>query len=296
MDRKGSIPCVLCVCLWFALFSPSVFALDPQQPLTQLYHSSWNAKNGLNGSVNALAQTTDGFLWIGTTDGLYRFDGLYFELYKPEVNDLPSVAVSTLLALPDGGLWIGYLRGGASLLNDGRVTNYSEAEGFPVGRVRSFAQDHEGTIWAGVVGGFTRFDGSRWHTIRADWNYPSRSAWTLYVDKQGTLWVTTGRGIMFLPKGEHEIAENPRAASVRLRAADDSVAEAIAMATKAGIDPRLFFEIVTASAGNSWMFQNRVPRMLEGDYAPAKSAVESGPAARASRNTARAPGSSRAAR
>ena len=50
-------------------------------------------------------------------------------------------------------------------------------------------------------------------------------------------------------------------------------AEAMAMATRAGIDPRLFFEIVTASAGNSWMFQNRVPHMLEGDYTPL-SAVE----------------------
>ncbi len=50
-------------------------------------------------------------------------------------------------------------------------------------------------------------------------------------------------------------------------------AEAIAMATRAGIDPRLFFEIVTASAGNSWMFQNRGPHMLDGDFTPL-SAVE----------------------
>lgn len=89
------------VCLWLVLVSTSAFALDPNQPLAQLYHSSWNAKDGLSGSVNALAQTTDGFLWIGTTDGLYRFDGLYFELYKPDGNELPSVAVSALLALPD---------------------------------------------------------------------------------------------------------------------------------------------------------------------------------------------------
>ena len=200
------ISCI-CVCLWLVLVSTSAFALDPNQPLAQLYHSSWNAKDGLSGSVNALAQTTDGFLWIGTTDGLYRFDGLYFELYKPERNELPSVAVSALLALPDGSLLIGYLRGGASLLKDGRVTNYSEAQGFPVGRVRSFARDYDGTIWAGVVGGFTRFDGSRWHTIRMDWNYPSKSAWTLHVDHQGTLWVTTGSGIMFLPKGEKMFQE-----------------------------------------------------------------------------------------
>lgn len=198
---------VACVCLWFVLLSTSAFALDPNQPLTQLYHSSWNAKNGLSGSVNALAQTTDGFLWVGTTDGLYRFDGLYFESYKPDGAELPSVAVSALMALPDGSLWIGYLRGGASLWKNGRVTNYSEPEGFPVGRVRSFARDHDGTIWAGVVGGFTRFDGSRWHTIRMDWNYASRSAWTLHVDKQGTLWVTTGSSIMFLPKGEKKFQD-----------------------------------------------------------------------------------------
>jgi signal transduction histidine kinase/ligand-binding sensor domain-containing protein len=207
MARTRWIACLSCLYLGLVLFSPSVFALDPNQPLTQLYHSSWNAKNGLNGSVNALAQTTDGFLWIGTTDGLYRFDGLYFEPYKPEVNDLLSVAVSSLMALPDGSLWIGYTRGGVSVLKAGRVTNYSEAEGFPVGRVRSLAQDHDGTIWAGVVGGFTRFDGTRWHTIRMDWNYPSRSAWTLHVDAHGTLWVTTGRGIMFLPKGEQKFQD-----------------------------------------------------------------------------------------
>jgi signal transduction histidine kinase/ligand-binding sensor domain-containing protein len=201
------LACVCSVFVWLMLLSPSAFALDPNQPLTQLYHSSWNAKNGLNGSVNALAQTTDGFLWIGTTDGLYRFDGLYFEPYKPEVNALPSVSVSALMALPDGGLWIGYTRGGASLLKDGRATNYSEQEGFPVGRVRSFAQDHDGTIWAGVVGGFTRFDGTRWQKVREEWNYASRSAWTLFVDKQGTLWVTTGSGIMFLPKGEKKFRD-----------------------------------------------------------------------------------------
>lgn len=60
-----------------ALFCSSLFALDPRQPLAQLDHSSCNARNGLTGSVAALAQTTDGFLWVGTTEGLFRFDGLY---------------------------------------------------------------------------------------------------------------------------------------------------------------------------------------------------------------------------
>jgi ligand-binding sensor domain-containing protein len=190
------------ICLLVALSCSPLLALDPNQPLDQLYHTSWNAKDGLNGSVTALAQTADGYLWIGTSDGLFRFDGLYFERYKPESGSLPSVSVSALLALPDGGLWIGYLKGGATFLKSGEVTNYSDREGFPVGRVRCFAQDSDGTIWAGVVGGFSRLAGAQWQTIRMDWNYPSRSAWTLFVDQQGTLWVSTGKGIMFLPKRE----------------------------------------------------------------------------------------------
>src|SRR5436305_1059322 len=82
---------------------------------------------------------------------------------------------SALMAVPDGGLWVGYARGGASLLKDGRSTNYSEREGFPVGRVRSFARDFDGAIWAGVVGSFTRLEGSRWEKVQAEWNYPGKT-------------------------------------------------------------------------------------------------------------------------
>jgi hypothetical protein len=76
--RKQS-PKLVWLALSAGLFCSSLSALDPHQPLAQLYHSSWNPRNGLTGSVVALAQTTDGFLWIGTTDGFYRFDGLCFD-------------------------------------------------------------------------------------------------------------------------------------------------------------------------------------------------------------------------
>jgi signal transduction histidine kinase/ligand-binding sensor domain-containing protein len=180
----------------------SAFALDPNQPLRQLYHSRWNAINGLKGSVNALAQTPDGYLWVGSSDGLFRFDGLYFERYQPEVGSWPANAVSALMALPTGELWVGFDSGGVSVLKDGHITSYDERDGFPVSRVRFLAQDREGTIWAAVVGGFTRFEGGRWIKIRMDWNYPSRAAGALYVDREGTFWVAHGHGFMYLKKGE----------------------------------------------------------------------------------------------
>jgi signal transduction histidine kinase/ligand-binding sensor domain-containing protein len=195
------------MCVLTALFCAPAFALDPNQPLGQLFHTSWNAKNGLNGSVVTLAQTTDGYLWIGTTDGLFRFDGLSFERYRSEHEPLPSSSVSTLMAVPDGGLWVGFDRGGASLLKNGTVTNYTERDGLPVSRVRCFAQDGDGTIWAAVVGGFARLDGGRWHRIRMDWNYPAKSARTLLVDRRGTLWVISGDRVLFLPKGERKFQD-----------------------------------------------------------------------------------------
>jgi signal transduction histidine kinase/ligand-binding sensor domain-containing protein len=190
------------ICFLQILFSSAVFGLDPYQSLGQLHHTSWTARDGLNGSVQALAQTADGYLWIGTTDGLYRFDGLSFDRYQPERSALPSSSVSALLALPHGGLWIGYDRGGATFLKDGTATNYSQNEGFPVSTVRCFAEDWDGTIWAAVMGGFTRLEGQHWHRVRSERNYPDKSAWTLLVDRQGTLWVASGTRILYLSRGE----------------------------------------------------------------------------------------------
>jgi ligand-binding sensor domain-containing protein len=78
----------------FTLQCSLTFALNPHQPLAQPYHTSWNAKQGVSGNVTALAQTTDGYLWVGTTDGLLRFDGISFERYQPETGSLIATSVS----------------------------------------------------------------------------------------------------------------------------------------------------------------------------------------------------------
>src|SRR5262245_31763976 len=102
-----------CLAAWLCtLFLPlPLLALTTHQRLDQLHHTAWTAKDGLTGSVQGMAQTTDGFLWVATTGGLFRFDGVQFERFQPESGALPATSVSTLLAVPDGGLWIGYDRG-----------------------------------------------------------------------------------------------------------------------------------------------------------------------------------------
>jgi ligand-binding sensor domain-containing protein len=195
----------------FLLYSTTLAAIDPHQSITQMHHTAWSAKEGVIGEVTAIAQTTDGFIWLGTTGGLLRFDGSEFERYKPEIGSFPEPRwVSALLATPDGGLWIGSLSGGASFLERGRLRNFAESEGLPPGRVRSFAQDNEGAIWAATASGLRYFDGHRWQLIGKDGSpsgLPSRSPSSVAVNRDG-LWVSDSKeGVFLLPTGTRQFRE-----------------------------------------------------------------------------------------
>ncbi len=181
--------------------------MDLRQPIGQLYHTAWTARDGLAGMTLALAQTPDGYLWVGTTQGLYRFNGISFGLYQPEEGTFPARSIRSLFSDRSGGLWIGYLKGGASYLKNGRVTNYSGREGIPFGQVRCFAEDWDGTIWVATIGGLGRFDGSRWVMKHKQWNYQGNSPDTLFVDDRGTLWAGTGQEIVFLSRGSKKFVE-----------------------------------------------------------------------------------------
>ena len=191
--------------LWLLAFACArpLIALDPNQPIRQLYHTVWTAKDGLTGEVHALAQTADGFLWAGTRDGLFRFDGVSFERYRPEAGSLPARDVVALLAVPSGGLWIGYYNGGATFLNAGRATNYAEDGGLPIGTIRAFAIDLDGTVWVAALGGLARFDGRRWHWFRGDWDLPVIGPSTVAADESGTIWTCGSlEGTYFLSRGQ----------------------------------------------------------------------------------------------
>ena len=94
---------VIAVCL-----TGSAFATDPNRMVSQYVHTTWGAEKGFpGGSISSIAQTGDGYLWIGTDRGLIRFDGLgfrKFEIAKP--NSLPIGPVKSLLADDQGNLWV----------------------------------------------------------------------------------------------------------------------------------------------------------------------------------------------
>ena len=177
-------------------------------PLQQLNHRAFTSAEGAPSDVGALAQTSDGVLWIGGGNGLTRFDGARFIPYPGSWEEpLRSTYVTALAAAPDGGLWIGFGFGGASFLKGGHLRNYVAGDGFPDGSVRQFAWDRDGSLWAAVRGGLAHFDGERWEKIPLENKLYCTG---VLVDRRGTLWVATEDALLARVAGERRFREVER--------------------------------------------------------------------------------------
>lgn len=94
-----------------------LFALDPDEQLTQYKHTTWTLAQGLpQDTIRSIAQTDDGYLWVGTNEGLARFDGYDFVTFTRDDGSLPNQRISKLWAGRNGNLWIGTM--GDFLLDD----------------------------------------------------------------------------------------------------------------------------------------------------------------------------------
>jgi len=115
------------------------------------------------GAIFAMAQTPDGYLWLGTEFGLFRFDGLHAVLWQPPAGPQLPKAPYALLVRRDGTLWIGTFAGLVSW-NGNKLTEYPE-----VGRafVTSPLEDREGTVRAGILAGSSESPAGRLCAIRA---------------------------------------------------------------------------------------------------------------------------------
>ncbi|HKU72348.1 MAG TPA: triple tyrosine motif-containing protein [Pyrinomonadaceae bacterium] len=177
--------------------------------MTQFHHTAWTAKDGAPSQISALAQTQDGYLWIGSARGLYKFDGVEFTQYMPPAGvSFPSHNVSSLLATPDGGLWITFRPAGLAFLKAGQIEVFSRPEELPKAEVFRLAQDLDGQIWAATLTGLALFDGERWLEIGSDWNLASKRVWAMFTDRDGTFWVGIGDSVAFLPRGARSFQQS----------------------------------------------------------------------------------------
>ncbi len=183
------------------LTGPESQGLDLSRSITQFHHTAWGPRDGMPAYVNAFAQTPDGYLWIGSTSGLYRFDGIHLEPFEQKV---PGGAVVSLATSASGDLWIGS-SAGVSRLSQGRLTSFDLPElGRPSG-VRLIAFGRNGDVWV-ANDKVARFDGHRWQVMDSDWGSSEvyrkpGGVWGLAVARDGVVWTKNLLGLYFLRPG-----------------------------------------------------------------------------------------------
>ena len=172
------------------------FALDPHRALTQSRLSVWTDESGLpQATIDAMVQTAEGYLWIGTEEGLVRFDGMRFVVSdRQNAPALRSPFVSALYEAPDKTLWIGTYGGGVARLRNGRIEAF-HPELLGSDRVREFLTARGGGLFVATAGGgLLRIDGEKVTRFTTRDGMPSDRIWTMKDDGAGGLWVATHGG------------------------------------------------------------------------------------------------------
>ncbi|WP_372165956.1 triple tyrosine motif-containing protein [Xanthomonas axonopodis] len=179
------------------------FAQLAEVPLFQLHQMHWTVQTGAPSGMIAMTQTRDGYIWVVASGGLFRFDGVKFERVQQVAGvPLPTSQIYALWARPAGGLWVGYLFGGASFIGeDGTSQHYSTQDGLPPNTAMSFAEDG-GRMWIGTSRGLFRLEGGRWTQAETAWQFPPVQVNQLELDGAGTLWAYTDDSLYFRRRGE----------------------------------------------------------------------------------------------
>ncbi|WP_176992709.1 sensor histidine kinase [Collimonas sp. OK242] len=173
-----------------------------------MHHTSWTAKDGAPPVIIAIAQTSDGWLWLASPSGIFRFDGVTFERFRPNGVQLMSSNVWGMRLLTSGSLWFGYAGGGSSVWKDGHLRNFGLEEGMSTATVYDFAEDGADRVWAATSQGLRVFDGKRWHEPAQHYHAPEGSC-TLLQDKDRSVWAQCESGAFRLPPQGQAFVQMP---------------------------------------------------------------------------------------
>lgn len=170
-----------------------LLALDPARSLTQYTHRVWTEEEGLpQPTIYSIQQTRDGFLWIGTQDGLLRFDGLHFLNFDGGDAAFEHSLVRALAEDAGGNLWAasignGILRIGAS----GSATHFDSRNGLPSDEVFCLANGAGGSLWACTNQGLAQYRQNRWRTFTTADGLASNRIRAFCQSPDGAQWVAT---------------------------------------------------------------------------------------------------------
>src|SRR5215469_15644920 len=176
---------------WFA------WARGASQRISEYVHNSWRTEDGLpQNSVMAILQTRDGYLWLGTQEGLVRFNGMSFTVLNK--SNTPAFKLNDIRALVqdgEGNLWIGSLGGGLIQYRDGIARTYLHEDGLADNTVPAIIEDKKGGLWIGTDNGLNRFKDGKFTRLGKQAGLSDATIYALAQDTAGDLWVGTAQGL-----------------------------------------------------------------------------------------------------
>ena len=217
MSRKipaGVLILVLRTACLFAAATASV-RVPPSHPasvITEFAQDTWRSSEGLpQNSVQTILQTRDGYLWLGTQEGLVRFDGVTFTVFnRQNTKGFNRSDVRALFEDRSGTLWIGTFGGGLTRLKDGKFTSYSVREGLSDNFVSVIYQDQEENLWIGTQRGIDLWREGNFITYTKREGLADDFVSSICEDQDGRLWVGTSGGLSVWAGGGFESYSLPQ--------------------------------------------------------------------------------------
>lgn len=192
---------ILCPFLFVCSFlfgqTSNTYTLDPAKAITQYSRDVWQTEQGLpQNSVNSLIQTKEGYLWLGTQEGIVRFDGARFLVFdKKHTGNMRSNYIWSIVEDNDSTLWVGTNGGGLIHIQGTKFTHYSAQDGLPSDIIQTLYMDSKRNLWIGTSNiGLVRMSNGTFTTFSAKEGLTNNSVQSIFEDRQGTLWIGTSGG------------------------------------------------------------------------------------------------------
>ena len=203
---------------------PAIRAASRQ--MTDFHHAMWTSDTGL-GAVFDIQQASDGYLWLTTSTGVFRFDGVRFQSVEEVTNGaVENTQIHSAFLSPSGGVWLKTRAAGLLFWKDGRLNVFTDRRCTPALQMEGLAEDEDGALWIQGSAGLFRMRESACEQVGAEHGYPGGFPAAILVDSKGTVWVRTLAGdILFLPQGQSKFQ--------RLRYAAGAIAAAYVLAAPA---------------------------------------------------------------
>jgi ligand-binding sensor domain-containing protein/signal transduction histidine kinase len=184
------------------LFPRGAAALDPRKRFTQYSRTLWTQEHGLpQDTIRAIAQTPDGYLWLGTDEGLARFDGYDFAVFNKANRDLPANSITALAVSADGSLWIA-TSAGLTRYKGQQFRTYTAAQDLPDNNVSALFADGQGALWIVTGLGLSRFEDEKFTNYAPGPDMPVRSPRAVCEDRHHALWVAGIGGVARMESGK----------------------------------------------------------------------------------------------